>query len=186
MFIRRVDESLDRMLRAELPLPIEVADVSFDAPTPGWAAGVSRPTVSLFLYEVLPSRRPAQAVGLRVDAAGQVQRRRALPMVDLNYLVSAWAATSLEEHDLLGRLASFFAGQGSVPAAHLPDDSIGDLQLFFGGDDRNQLRDIWRAAGGELKGSFTVSLVVAADSAGWYDEAPPVARVVGSVARRAE
>jgi hypothetical protein len=186
MFIRTVDEGLARMLRAEIPLPVDTIDISFAMPSPHRLATLSRTTVNLFLYEVLPSGRPAHSVNRRVDQEGRAQRRRALPVVDLNYLVSVWAPDPLDEHQLLGELVSRIAGQAALAPEYLPTEPDSSVLLFLGGDEQNRVRDIWAAIGGGLRASFALSIAVAADSFGWLPEAPPVTRVLGAVGRRTD
>ena len=186
MFIRAVDEGLVRMLRAEVPLAPEEADISFAPPRAGWDAALPRTTVNLFLYEVTPSVRPAQSLNRRVDPRGDVQRRRTLPMVDLNYLVSVWAADPLEEHRLLSEVVNRIAGQVMLSPEYLPAETDSSVLTFLGGDEKSRPLDIWRALGGEPRASFTLSIAVAADSFGWVTEAPPVTQVLRNIDRRAE
>lgn len=174
------------MLRAEIPLPIDRVDISFATPSADWMATLSRTTVNLFLYEVLPSGRPAHSINRRVDQEGRAQRRRALPVVDLNYLVSVWAPDPLDEHELLGELVSRIAGQAALAPEHLAAEPDSAVLLFLGGDEQNRVPEIWSAIGGSLHASFALSIAVAADSFGWLPEAPPVSRVLGTVGRRSD
>ena len=50
-----LDESMEAFLRAEVPLSVRDVDVVFEAPDGDWAAGVSRPTVNLYLWDVRPN-----------------------------------------------------------------------------------------------------------------------------------
>lgn len=179
MFIRTVDDGLENMLRAQLPLPPDLGDVSFDPPGGTWAAQLSRLTVNLFLYEVVPSGKPVQTAMRRVDSDGKAQRRRPQPAVELNYLVSAWAGSPRDEHQLLGDIISRFAGQPALAEEYFPVTPTSTVHLEFGTDDRNRLRDIWSAAGGHVKASFSLTVTAAADSFGWTDEPPKVTTIEG-------
>ena len=184
MFIRVIDQGLERLLRTALPLAPDAGDISFAAPTGAWAERVSRPTVNLFLYEIRPTSRPAPASTRRVDAEGRAQRRLPSPVLEMNYLVSAWASSPLAEHELLGNVANHLSIQPALPDKYLPDESASSVQLIFGGDSENKLRDIWQALGGRLKASFTLSAITAADAYPWTAQAPPVTRVVRGVSPR--
>ena len=59
MFISHVDSGLEKLLRTRLPLPEEMGDVSFDAPSGTWSAQLSRITVNLFLYDIQRSSQPS-------------------------------------------------------------------------------------------------------------------------------
>ena len=50
-----LDETLSAFLRKTVPLPAREVDIVFDAPDGEWAAGVSRPTVNLYLWDVRPN-----------------------------------------------------------------------------------------------------------------------------------
>ncbi|MCU1657746.1 MAG: hypothetical protein JWO57_2402 [Pseudonocardiales bacterium] len=184
MFVRMVDESLERLLRDELPLPEDLGDVSFDAPSGNWSAQLSRITVNLFLYEVVRSSHPASTPTQRVNANGKAERRAPQPMVELNYLVSAWAGSPRDEHQLLGDVISRLAARTSVPTEHLPAGMEYPIGLSFDGDQHNRIRDVWNAAGAHLKASFSLQVTVAADTFDWEDQAPPVTRIEALTAPR--
>jgi Pvc16 N-terminal domain len=184
MFVRTVDEGLERMLRAQLPLPEDLGDISFDTPTGSWAAQLARITVNLYLYDVARSSQPARAATQRVDANGNAERRAPQPMVQLSYLVSAWAGNPRDEHQLLGDVISRFAAQTVLPAEYLPAQLSSSVNLAFGDDERNRPRDIWAGAGSQLKASFVVQATVAADTFDWQDQAPLVTSIEALVPPR--
>lgn len=176
MFITRVDSSLERLLRARLPLPEEIGDISFDPPDATWSAGLSRITVNLFLYDVQRSAMPPRgAVQGGPDRPGM--RRRPQPSIQLGYLVSAWAGSARDEHQLLGDVVSILAGTAVLPEEFASPELASSVQLMLGEDPRNANRDIWSAAGGRLKASVVVQAIVSADTFDWEQEAPRVQRV---------
>jgi hypothetical protein len=177
MFIRTVDDGLEKLLRAELPLPDDLGDITFEAPTSGWSAQLSRITVNLFLYDVARSELPSRSLTQRQETNGRPERRAPQPMIRLGYLVSAWAGSPRDEHQLLGEVISRLAPLASVPAAHLPADIDSAVHLALSTDEGNRLREIWSAAGGQLKASFTLQVTAAADTFEWRDQAPLVTRI---------
>lgn len=184
MFIRVVDEGLEHLLRAELPLPEDVGDVSFDAPTGTWAAQLSRITVNLFLYDVSRSSIPSRSLPQRVAPNGRAQERPQQPMVRLSYLVSAWAGNARDEHQLLGDVISRCAALGELPEKHLTGAISSPVHLTFADDERTRQRDVWSGVGGQLKPSFTLQANVAADTFDWRDQAPAVTRIEALVSPR--
>jgi len=182
MFIRAVDDGLERLLRVSLPLPEAVGDITFDAPTSNWSAQLSRITVNLYLYDVMRSAQPTRSATQRLDANGKPERRAPQPMIQLGYLVSAWAGSPRDEHQLLGDLVSRLASIQVIPAEYLPTTVSSSVQLTVAEDPRSRLRDIWSGAGGQLKASFTMQLTVAADTFDWTDQAPAVTTVAALVA----
>jgi Pvc16 N-terminal domain len=177
MFIRMVDDALERLLRARLPLPNEVGDVSFDPPNSTWSAQLSRITVNLFLYDIVRSGVPARAITQRVDANGRAERRPPQPMVQLGYLVSAWAGSPRDEHQLLGDVISALAGMTTLPAEYLAGETSSAVQLTVAEDERSRPRDVWTSAGGNLKACFAMQVTAAADAFEWQSAPPAVERI---------
>lgn len=182
VFISNVDAGLERLVRARLPLPEEIGDVSFDPPTGTWSAQLSRITVSFFLYDVQRSTHPSRSTMTRTPDGGSLQRRVPQPMVQLSYLVSAWAGSPRDEHQLLGDLVSLFAAADHVPLEFFPTPPSTSVSLSIG-DDRSLPRELWTAAGGQLKASTTLQVDVGADSFDWKTAPPPVDQVVAMADR---
>jgi hypothetical protein len=178
MFIRIVDEGLERLVRTEVPLPEDAGDVNFDVPTATWSAALSRPTVNLFLYDVARSDHPNPPMR-RVDENGTRQRRAPQPMVQLNYLISAWAGNARDEHQLLGEVISRFAGLDILPPDYLPQPLSSSVYLFLVGEDPERSRSIWSNTGGSLRAAFALQVAVAADTFGWVAEPPLVTGIEG-------
>jgi hypothetical protein len=177
MFIRLVDEGLERLVRDRLPLPQDLGDVSFDAPSSNWSAQLSRITVNFFLYDVARSNEPARSLPRRDLPDGRAQRRLPLPTVQLGYLVSAWAGSPRDEHQLLGDVISTIAGLTTLPEEYLPSPPASTVHLNFAEDPGNRPREIIGGSGGQLKAAFTLLVSLAADTFEWEAEAPRVERV---------
>jgi hypothetical protein len=182
VFISSVDAGLERLLRERLPLPEDVGDISFDPPAGSWSAQLSRITVNLFLYDVQRSTQPSRAPVHKPVADGRDLRRHFQPMAQLGYLVSAWAGSPRDEHQLLGDVFSVLAGVDSIPEELIEGELSSSAQVSLG-DDRSLVREIWSATGGSLKASFTMKVSVATDTYVWEEQAPPVDRIAG-MARR--
>lgn len=182
MFISNVDTGLERMVRARLPLPEEIGDVAFEAPTGNWSAQLSRITVNFFLYDVQRSNQPSRSSRTHTPEGGTLQRRVPQPMVQLSYLVSAWAGSPRDEHQLLGDLVSLFVAADHVPAEFFTASMSTSVSLSLG-DERSLPRELWSAAGGSLKASTTLQVTVGADSFDWTAAPPAVERVVAMADR---
>lgn len=154
MFIAAVDDALRAFLRTRLPLPADAGDVSFDAPSPEWAAALTRPTVSLFLERVDKSDSVARAPQRRFDANGRPERRTVTAqLVDLTYVLSVWAPDAATEHHLLGRAVSVFA---ATPALAAP---TGPLAVSLG----SAAAPAPFALGGPIKAFATITVTACAD-----------------------
>jgi hypothetical protein len=182
VFISHVDAGLERLLRTQLPLPEDVGDVSFDPPSGTWSAQLSRINVNLFLYDVERSTVPSPPQMRPGPNGGRPERRAPQPMLVLGYLVSAWAGNPRDEHQLLGDVISLLSGVEVLPADLLPGAMSSTVRLALG-DSANRPRDIWGAAGGNLKASVSLQVTVAADTFEWGPQAPAVERIA-ALARR--
>ena len=181
VFISHVDSGLEKLLRTRLPLPEEMGDISFDPPNGTWSAQLSRITVNLFLYDVQRSSVPSGPMVRSVDGAA-AQRRRPQPMMQLGYLVSAWAGSPRDEHQLLGDVVSILAGVEALPDDLLPDGLSSSARLVLGDPD-NRVREVWSASGGSLKASFSLTVTVAADTFDWELQPPSVERINAMASR---
>jgi hypothetical protein len=115
-----VDETLRRLLIADMPIERNEVDISFDRPTREWSSRLSKPTLNLFLLDAreLPLIRNDVEVITR-NPDGSVSKKRPARRIDLTYMVTAWAREPEDEHRILSRaLASMFR-QYKVAADHL-------------------------------------------------------------------
>ncbi|MCL3861866.1 DUF4255 domain-containing protein [Actinotalea sp. K2] len=179
MLIPAVEDGLESYLRAALPLSHEVGDISFEAPSGTWAAQVNRVTVNCFLYLVSRSPLPPRPGSSRPGAEGGLERRAPLPMVQLSYLVSAWAGSTRDEHLLLGDVLTRLIAQQVLPPEHLSTPLSSNVQLTLAVDEVNRPRDLWGGLGGNLKASFTLLATVASDAYGWESAPRGVSSIEG-------
>lgn len=181
VIIPTVDAGLETLFREGLPLPDGVGDVSFDAPSGTWSAQLSRITVNLFLFGVGRSGQPPRPPADRV-VDGRAQRRQPIPMLELHYLVSAWAGVVRDEHQLLGDALSCVIDTQVLPVEHLDSDVNSAVQLTVAGYDTSRIKDVWSSVGGAIKPSFELVVTTAGDAAPFADLAPRVERISALVA----
>lgn len=167
MLIPAVEDGITRLLRATLPLPTEQGDISFEAPSSTWSAGVNRLTVNAFLFGVARSGQPPRVQPHRPGPDGRLERRFALPMVQLSYLVSAWAGSVRDEHALLGDVLTRLLAHPTIPPEHVPAALDSAVQLALAAEDTARPREVWSGIGGHLKASFVLQATVAADAYPW-------------------
>ena len=176
MIIPTIDTALEALVRQSLPLPTALGDVSFDSPSGTWSAQLNRITVNLFLFGVGRSPQPPRpAVDRIVD--GRVQRRPPLPLLQLHYLVSAWAGSVRDEHQLIGDVLTLFLNAQALPPEHLPADITSGVQLAVAPHDNNRAKDVWSTVGGTIKPSFELVVTTASDALPFVDMPTSVARI---------
>lgn len=173
-----LDESMESFLRDEVPLPKRTVDVVFEAPDGEWAAGVSRPTVNLYLWDVRPNLNERDFGDEIVELAdGVTARRQPLPRVDCRFFVTAWTSDVRDEHSLLGDLLSAFLLHPVIGEEHL-QGPLADLRplpkLQLRGGDASANSDFWSAVGGQLKPGLDVVVTTVVDASLAIPLAPPV------------
>ncbi|MCW2540395.1 MAG: hypothetical protein JWN95_2120 [Frankiales bacterium] len=177
MLIPAVEQGLERMLRAAIPIPDVVGDVSFDPPSRNWSAQLSRLTVNMFLFGIGRSPQPPRPTAERTNDAGRVERRAPLPMIQLNYLVSAWAGNVRDEHELLGDVLACFLTTQVLPAEYSPPDLPSSVQIALAPSDHVRAKDVLSGVDGTLRASFEIVLTTALDGIAWHEAAPSVQRI---------
>ncbi|MBM3941668.1 MAG: DUF4255 domain-containing protein [SAR202 cluster bacterium] len=101
-----LDESLRQLLVQRGSLDPAEIDVSFDKPTREWAAGLSRPTISLYLFDIrenLDLRNPVPWT-VRSGPNNTAIKSRPEVRLDLTYRVTAFANAVADEHRLLSQV----------------------------------------------------------------------------------
>ena len=182
MIIPTIDSGLEALLRTELPLPESVGDISFESPSGTWSAQLSRITVNLFLFGVgRSSQQPRPAVD-RVSERPP-QRRQPIPMLEMHYLVSAWAGRGARRASAARRRAGLPDADQVLPAEHLPAAIPSPVQMAIAPYDNSRAKDIWATVGGAIKPSFELVVTTAGDSLPFADLAPQVERIKALVSR---
>lgn len=175
-----LDSGLESYLRAETPLRRDEVDVVFVAPAREWAATVDRPTVNLFLWDVVRSTKHARSGTEVIERDGQLLHRPVLPCFELRYLVTAWTTDVRDEHQLLGAILATLAGTDRLPPAHLPSplDEVHPLPILnVGTHPDGDRHELWSAVGGQLKPALDLTVAASVDPGLTIPLAPPVAAV---------
>jgi hypothetical protein len=176
--IHHVDRAVEQFLRREGALPEAAIDVSFDAPDRSWGAARTRPTVNCFLWEVV--RNPSHVrTGMQVRTGPDgVERRPAQPIVDLHYLITAWATENRDEHQLLGSVLRGILANRTLPADLLPEPLAGsrcgiDLAPY----DKRVPGEFWSALDGRLKPGLQLEVSLPLEVFAWQATATPAESV---------
>ncbi len=181
MIIPIVDTGLEALLRNGLPLPEAVGDISFESPSGTWSAQLSRITVNLFLFGVGRSSQPPRPTADRT-VNGRPQRRHQIPMLELHYLVSAWAGVVRDEHQLLGDALACVMNNQVLPPELVDSELNANIQLTIAPYDNTRAKDVWSTVGGAIKPSFELIVTTAGDASPFFDLPPSVERVAAMLA----
>jgi hypothetical protein len=183
--IQFIDEAIEAHLRREVPLPEASVDISFAAPDRAWSASVTRPTVNIFLWDIRRNTTRTTGGLAQQSADGQVERRPTNPVIDLRYVVTAWAAEHRDEHQLLGSVLTCILSHSSVAASALPPQlpTSSSLSLGLASEEARVTGEFWSSLDGRLKPGLQLVVTLPLDIFGWVAAGPP-ARSVGVAAQR--
>jgi hypothetical protein len=116
-----IDETIEALLRARVPLSAQDVDVSFDPPEEDWSAKLNRPTVNVHLWDVRRTATQARSGTEVVEREGKLARRLALPRLDLRYLLTVWTADKGDERALLSAILRVMLSHHEIPATFVPE-----------------------------------------------------------------
>jgi hypothetical protein len=173
--LQLIDAALEAFLRATVPLSAQDVDVAFEAPDRDWSAKLTRPTVSVFLWDVRRSTDRDRAGIEEIERDGRIVRRPPLPRVELRYVVTAWTSDPGDERALLGGLLRTILAHSEVPATYLPDEllDLPPLRLLMARTNSDQ-PDFGSTLDGQLKPGLAMTVVAAVDTDVYTPAGPPV------------
>lgn len=152
--LQLLDESLEDFLRAEVGLTKDEVDIVFEAPDDEWRAGVTKPTVNLFLWDIRRSTDEASAGREQIEKDGTVYWRMRPPRMVFRYLCTAWTNEVQDEHRLLGLCLAAFLANRSLPEQYLKG-VVADMEpgptVRVAAHDAKDFAEFWSALEGQLK-----------------------------------
>ncbi|HEY5663218.1 MAG TPA: DUF4255 domain-containing protein [Ilumatobacter sp.] len=177
-----IDDTLEELLRATVPLGATEVDVSFDPPDREWSAKLTRPTVNLFLWDIRLSASRSRSGLEEFVSDGQVVRRMALPVVELRYLVTAWTSDHGDERVLLSGLLRSLTSFHEIPGAYVPAGLSGlrPLVMMVARSGEDQI-DIFKTLEGQLKPGIHVVVACEVDTGVTVPAGPPTTGFLLSV-----
>ncbi len=175
-----LDAALRRLLKAELARHgFGAANVVFDAPTREWAATLSAPTVSLFLYDLCEAADQRTMEWRPQHVNGALREQRPPLQLEASYAVTAFTQGVEDEHRLLSQAIGILYAHPALPV-----DVLSGTLLEACGDDppetavahaRAERRiEFWSAIGGQYKPSVDFSVVVPFPSGRSIERGAPV------------
>jgi len=175
-----LDESLRGLLKRELGRHgFDGVEVVFDAPTKEWAAGLSSPTVDLFLYDLQEATEKADKEWTEERSNGRAVESRPPLRVDASYAVTAWTREVEDEHRLLSQVLAVLYAYPELPDDALTGRLADGSQPFpletevaqRKGEDK---ADFWTSIGGQYKASIDYVVTVSCPSGTTNERGPEV------------
>lgn len=163
--IHDVDDTLRELLVQKVPIDITTIDIKFEMPTTDWSAGVSKPTLNLFLYDLRENVELRSHQRYVTRTASVVTERRAPIRLDLAYMITAWAAEVADEHQLLGRVLHTLLRYPVLPPETLKgwmQSQRLPVQTWIAQPERTpNAWDFWSSLDGRLKPGISCVLTTA-------------------------
>jgi hypothetical protein len=164
-----LDETIKELLVKAGGLDPAQIDVSFEIPNREWSAGIARPTINCYLFDIRENRELRQS-GMQVERNGEgaPARRRAPLRLDLTYLVTAWTRAVEDEHRLLWHALQTLMRFSTLPAEHLQGALRGHglplhARLAQGDGVLKSPGEFWTALENQLKPSLSYTVTIAVD-----------------------
>src|SRR5437763_10438241 len=99
-----LDGALRSLLRAVLARHgFNGVQIAFEAPSREWAAGLSTPTLNLFMYDLREAANGSGAEWAERRSNGQARLERPPLRVDCAYSITAWTRAVQDEHRMLSQ-----------------------------------------------------------------------------------
>jgi hypothetical protein len=170
--IQSLDETIKKILTEKGPLDPREVEISFDVPKRDWAAGLTRPTVNLYLYDIrenLQLRETQQTWIVKRDiASGTTSRRRPPMRIDVSYLITAWTRVVEDEHALLWAVLATLFEYPELPEALLTGALKGQevpvrTEIARVDGVLRNAADFWTALDNQLKPSLNYQVTLPLD-----------------------
>jgi len=173
-----LDESVRTLLKRELARHgFDGVDIVFDAPDKEWSAGLSTPTVNLFLYDLREAIELRQAEWISETGNGRRERRPPL-RIEASYAVTGWTRDVQDEHRLLSQVMAIMYAFPELPRDVLNGTlNTQDLDRFPLHTKVAQARqdtkaDFWTAVGGQYKASIDYIVTVSCEAGTVVERGP--------------
>jgi hypothetical protein len=173
-----LDDALRSLLRSELSSHgFNGVQVVFDAPTREWSAGVSTPTLNLFLYDLRESPRVGERAWSEQRANGKARVTRPPLRIDCAYSITAWTRAVQDEHRMLSQALAALLAHERLPAAVLGGelaDQQRTITTRIGRAKPEGSAEFWTALGGQYKLALDYVVTISVDPGVALERGPEV------------
>jgi hypothetical protein len=166
--LNELDETLKTLLQQDLPrvterIEADGFDISFEVPNREFRARLTRPTLSLYLYNIQENRVLRARPWSKSRDNGTVTTRRPAVRLDCNYMVTAWSNEVEDEHRLLTGATRVLFRNPILPQDVLQGELAGDMDIMTEvaqPDSFKDVVDIWSVLDNDLHPSVRVTVTI--------------------------
>lgn len=171
--IADLDETLQELLRKELPIRNGEIDIKFEQPKREWSARLSKPTVNFFLYDLRENVKLRAQQRERILQNAPNGRKRHVYMkrtpyrMDCYYLITTWAVEPEDEHNLLSACVTALLRHPTLPqeylAGELEEQPYKIHSKLASPDVLPNVSEVWSVLDNEMRPAVTCVLTIAID-----------------------
>lgn len=178
-----LDETIRKLLLAEIPIKNGDVDISFDQPKREWSARLAKPAINMFLYDVRENNILRQHQWERLNSNGrlngdQVTLKRTPMRVDCSYILTTWAADPEDEHRLLTRAMLALFRITTLPDKYLTgtvQNPPYEIKARLASHDKlTEPTDLWNVLDNEMHPAVSYVVTLALDP--WTEITGPLVR----------
>lgn len=166
--ISSLDETIKQLLIKTVPLNPAEVDVVFEVPDREWSAGVVKPTINCYLFDIHENKEFRETDWeVEKQPNGMAVKRHAPVRIDVSYMITVWSRAVEDEHYLLWRVLAALMRQRVLPADILQGDLAGHplpIRTWTAQQDGALANpaDVWTALENQLKPyiGYTVTLAL--------------------------
>ncbi len=174
-----LDETIRKLMIAEIPIKNGEIEISFDQPKREWSSRLNRPTVNFFLYDLRENPTLRQQQWERMDGKngdGLAHLKRSPYRIDCFYMMTTWANDPEDEHRLLTRTLMALFRYPVLPEERLAGSLQSqpfEIQARVAAHDRlTNPSEVWSALDNEMRPSISYIVTLALDP--WQAISEPV------------
>jgi hypothetical protein len=176
--LAELDDAVRALLREELAgHGFNGVEISFDAPSREWSAGVSAPTLNLFLYDLREAPDTPASGWTEHRGNGQARITRPPLRVDCAYSITAWTRAVQDEHRMLSQVLAVLLAHARLPASVL-GDALGaqadSITTRIGRPKPDGSAEFWSALGGQYKLALDYVVTLSVDPGVTLERGPEV------------
>lgn len=167
--IKSLDQTIKRIILEKGRFNPADVDIRFDQPTRDWAAGLTRPAINCYLYDIRENRDLRNREWI-VDqqADGRAKKKLSPLRMDVSYLITAWTNEVEDEHAVLWRVLVALSSVSVLPEAMLEGKLVEQpfpipTQTGQISEVMPNLSDLWSVMENELKPAINYTVTLAVD-----------------------
>ena len=166
--LNELDETLRTLLVQELPrvterIEADGFDISFDVPNREFRSRLTRPTLSLYLYNIQENRELRGRTWNVIRQNGSVTTKRPPVRLDCDYMVTAWSNEVEDEHRLLTGATRVLFRNPVLPEDVLQGSLLDGIEItteVAQPESFKDVVDIWSVLDNDLHPSVRVKVTI--------------------------